>query len=140
MFLDKMMKQWIVNKTLVRLYVNKNKKRMNIPCRIIQFDESKGHILIYHDDSKSTQTYSLSEIENIEDIHSVTNNSSVDCSIEINKNNTSDTFNELAVLKEPMIDNHSMIDRIVFLAKQIQPKDLEPIVKIMEIIVNQYRK
>ncbi|WP_141500395.1 hypothetical protein [Paenibacillus luteus] len=52
------------NNTLIRLIVNKGLGiKLNIPCRIINMDESENIITVYHVDEKQVYTFRLNEIE-----------------------------------------------------------------------------
>ena len=52
------------NKSLIRLIVNRGfGVKMNIPCRIINIDDSDHLITVYHVDEKQVYTFRLNEIE-----------------------------------------------------------------------------
>ncbi|MGO4547012.1 hypothetical protein AB4Z29_19690 [Paenibacillus sp. 2TAB23] len=52
------------NNTLIRLIVNKGLGiKLNIPCRIINMDESENIITVYHVDEKQVYTFRMNEIE-----------------------------------------------------------------------------
>lgn len=52
--------------TLVRLLINRGfGVSMNIPCRIINMDESERLITAYHVDEKQVYTFRMNEIEDI---------------------------------------------------------------------------
>ncbi|GGG26197.1 hypothetical protein [Paenibacillus abyssi] len=55
---------YISGNRLIRLNINKGLgKKMSIPCRILNFDESKLMLTVYHVDEKQVYTFSLSEID-----------------------------------------------------------------------------
>lgn len=55
---------FIKRKTLIRLIVNRGLGiKLNIPCRIINMDEDRSLVTVYHVDEKQVYTFSLSEIE-----------------------------------------------------------------------------
>mgnify|MGYP000055985305 CR=1 FL=1 len=54
------------NKSLVRLTINKEKgKKLNIPCRILNFDWETGNITAYHVDEKKVYSIDLNEIDDL---------------------------------------------------------------------------
>lgn len=57
-------KDFIVKGTLIRLKIIKEKGiRLNIPCRILKYDESNDCISVYHVDEKKVYLFGLNEIE-----------------------------------------------------------------------------
>jgi hypothetical protein len=57
-------KQIIKNNSLIRLVVNKGLGiTLNIPCRILNMNESENLITVYHVDEKQVYTFRLNEIE-----------------------------------------------------------------------------
>lgn len=53
---------YITGNKLVRLYVNRNGKRMSIPCRILNFLPETYALNVYHVDEKQVYTLKLSEV------------------------------------------------------------------------------
>ncbi|MGG6312123.1 hypothetical protein [Paenibacillus macerans] len=53
---------YITGNKLVRLYVNRNGKRMNMPCRILNFLPETYALNVYHVDEKQVYTLKLSEV------------------------------------------------------------------------------
>ncbi|WP_059051751.1 hypothetical protein [Paenibacillus senegalimassiliensis] len=57
---------WIQNyikgNQLVRLYINRNGKRVNMPCRILNFQPETYTLSVYHVDEKQVYTLKLSEV------------------------------------------------------------------------------
>lgn len=52
--------------TLVRLFVVKGKGvRLDIPCRILNFDAATNNISVYHVDEKKTYLFKLNEIDDL---------------------------------------------------------------------------
>jgi hypothetical protein len=60
-------KNWIKlcikDKRLVRLTTNRPGQPVNIPCRILNFDEERQYINVYHVDEKQVYTFNLNEID-----------------------------------------------------------------------------
>ena len=60
-------KNWIKlcikDKRLVRLTTNRPDQPVNIPCRILNFDEERQYINVYHVDEKQVYTFNLNEID-----------------------------------------------------------------------------
>ncbi|MFD0586380.1 hypothetical protein ACFQZE_00075 [Paenibacillus sp. GCM10027627] len=57
-------KGFMKNNVLIRLIVNRGLGiKLNIPCRIINMDESESLITVYHVDEKQVYTFRLNEIE-----------------------------------------------------------------------------
>ncbi|MFD2613584.1 hypothetical protein [Paenibacillus gansuensis] len=55
---------FIRDSTLVRLTVLKEKGgKISMPCRILNFDQTTGHVTVYHVDEKSVYLFTLEEIE-----------------------------------------------------------------------------
>lgn len=50
------------NKRLVRLTILHNNQRLNIPCRILIFNEESQMVSVYHVDEKQVYTFHLNEI------------------------------------------------------------------------------
>ncbi|WP_018753340.1 hypothetical protein [Paenibacillus sanguinis] len=53
---------YINNNRLVRLYIKRNGKRINIPCRILNFQPEVYTLSVYHVDEKQVYTLKLSEV------------------------------------------------------------------------------
>lgn len=53
---------YIKNNQLVRLYINRNGKRVNMPCRILNFQPETYALSVYHVDEKQVYTLKLSEV------------------------------------------------------------------------------
>lgn len=59
-------RKYMKSNTLVRLLINRGfGVTMNIPCRIINMDESERLITAYHVDEKQVYTFRMNEIEDI---------------------------------------------------------------------------
>ncbi|MFC5469594.1 hypothetical protein ACFPPD_12745 [Cohnella suwonensis] len=59
---------FIESKQLIRLRVNKGRGiKMNIPCRVLNFDSNTSLITVYHVDEKQVYTVGLTEIDDFED-------------------------------------------------------------------------
>jgi Predicted membrane protein len=59
-------RKYMKSNTLVRLLINRGfGVSMNIPCRIINMDESERLITAYHVDEKQVYTFRMNEIEDI---------------------------------------------------------------------------
>ncbi|MCQ6558601.1 hypothetical protein [Paenibacillus mendelii] len=57
-------KGYIAENRLIRLSVNKGHGvKLNIPCRVIQFDESTQLITVYHVDEKQVYAFNWNEID-----------------------------------------------------------------------------
>ncbi|UVI31838.1 hypothetical protein [Paenibacillus spongiae] len=55
---------YIAENRLIRLSVNKGQGvKLNIPCRVIQFDESTQLITVYHVDEKQVYAFNWNEID-----------------------------------------------------------------------------
>lgn len=55
---------WMASGRLIWLVVNRNSEaRGRIPCRILNYDESRRLLTIYHVDEKKVYTYKLDEVE-----------------------------------------------------------------------------
>lgn len=60
-------RQYQQSGTLVRLSVLKGSGiKISMPCRLLNFDEPKSLLTVYHVDEKKVYTFSLTEIEEIE--------------------------------------------------------------------------
>lgn len=60
------LKNYKKNNTLIRLIINKGLGiKLNIPCRIINIDETEQLITVYHVDEKQVYTFRLTEIEDL---------------------------------------------------------------------------
>ncbi|REE82646.1 hypothetical protein A8990_11710 [Paenibacillus taihuensis] len=63
-FVTDRIKACIAEKKLIRLTVNKGfGKKLSIPCRIINLDESSQMMTVYHVDEKQVYTFTVYEIE-----------------------------------------------------------------------------
>lgn len=57
---------YIAGRTLVRLTVVKGRGvKLNIPCRILNYDESTDNMTVYHVDEKAVYTFKLTEIDDL---------------------------------------------------------------------------
>ncbi|WP_438349587.1 hypothetical protein ACP8HI_02605 [Paenibacillus sp. FA6] len=56
----------IIDNRLVRLTANRQGQHFNIPCRILNFDEEKQYINIYHVDEKQVYSFNLNEIDSFD--------------------------------------------------------------------------
>ena len=64
--LDFVIADYIRRGTLVRMSILKpNGKKMDMPCRLLHFDEDLGHVSVYHVDEKKVYTFGLNEIEDL---------------------------------------------------------------------------
>lgn len=54
--------KYISENRLVRILINRNGERINIPCRILNFQSETYTINVYHVDEKQVYTFMLSEI------------------------------------------------------------------------------
>ncbi|AZK48163.1 hypothetical protein [Paenibacillus lentus] len=54
--------KYISENRLVRLLINRNGERVNIPCRILNFQVETYTINVYHVDEKQVYTFTLSEV------------------------------------------------------------------------------
>ncbi|NWL88377.1 MULTISPECIES: hypothetical protein [unclassified Paenibacillus] len=54
--------KYIADNSLVRLLVNRNGKRVSIPCRILNFLTDTYTLTVYHVDEKQVYSFHLSEI------------------------------------------------------------------------------
>jgi hypothetical protein len=59
---EKWIQKYIANNSLVRLLVNRNGKRISIPCRILNFLTDTYTLTVYHVDEKQVYSFHLSEI------------------------------------------------------------------------------
>ncbi|MBO2942445.1 hypothetical protein JJQ72_00380 [Paenibacillus sp. F411] len=48
---------------LVRMTTNRQGKQFSLPCRILNFDESKQLVTVYHVDEKQVYTFNVNEID-----------------------------------------------------------------------------
>jgi hypothetical protein len=59
--------QYKENNTLVRLSIVKGKGvKMNLPCRVLNYDLASGNITVYHVDEKKVYTFQINEIEDLQ--------------------------------------------------------------------------
>ncbi|WP_372662007.1 hypothetical protein [Cohnella sp.] len=66
--LNNQIEQYIQSNKLLRLNVNKGLGvKMDIPCRIINFDADKQLITVYHVDEKQVYSFELNEIDDFLD-------------------------------------------------------------------------
>lgn len=66
--LNARIEQYIKNNKLLRLNVNKGRGvKMDIPCRIINFDATNQLLTVYHVDEKQVYSFSLNEIDDFLD-------------------------------------------------------------------------
>lgn len=64
--LDSIISDYIRRGTLVRMSVLKpNGKKMDMPCRLLHYDEDHRHVSVYHVDEKKVYTFGLNEIEDL---------------------------------------------------------------------------
>ena len=56
----------IIDNRLVRLTANRQGQHINIPCRILNFDEDKQFINVYHVDEKQVYSFNLNEIDSFD--------------------------------------------------------------------------
>jgi len=57
-----LIQKYIANNSLVRLLINRNGKRISIPCRILNFLTDTYTLTVYHVDEKQVYSFHLSEI------------------------------------------------------------------------------
>jgi hypothetical protein len=66
--LENRIRQYIDNNKLIRLKINKGRGvKMNIPCRVINFDASSQLLTVYHVDEKQVYSFTLNEIDDFID-------------------------------------------------------------------------
>jgi ribosomal protein S25 len=54
------------NNTLIRLTIVKGKGvKLSVPCRILNYEDAKQNVTIYHVDEKKVYQYSLNEIDDL---------------------------------------------------------------------------
>jgi hypothetical protein len=56
-------RQYILNKQLVRIRANRQGKQVSMPCRILNFDEAANTLSVYHVDEKQVYTFKINEID-----------------------------------------------------------------------------
>jgi len=62
--MGKVLEQFKLNNTLIRLTVVKGKGvRLNMPCRILNFDAAAQNVTVYHVDEKKVYLFKINEIE-----------------------------------------------------------------------------
>ncbi|MCD1261728.1 hypothetical protein B5M42_023275 [Paenibacillus athensensis] len=62
--MGKVLEQFKLNNTLIRLTVVKGKGvRLNMPCRILNFDAASQNVTVYHVDEKKVYLFKINEIE-----------------------------------------------------------------------------
>lgn len=57
----------IKDNRLVRLTANRQGQHLDIPCRILNFDEDQQYINVYHVDEKQVYSFKLNEIDSFKD-------------------------------------------------------------------------
>lgn len=60
-------KSCIKDNRLVRLTANRQGQHLDIPCRILNFDEDQQYINVYHVDEKQVYSFKLNEIDSFTD-------------------------------------------------------------------------
>jgi hypothetical protein len=66
--LENRIRQYIESNKLIRLKINKGLGvKMNIPCRVINFDASSQLLTVYHVDEKQVYSFGLNEIDDFID-------------------------------------------------------------------------
>lgn len=60
-------KSCIKDNRLVRLTANRQGQHLDIPCRILNFDEEQQYINVYHVDEKQVYSFKLNEIDSFTD-------------------------------------------------------------------------
>lgn len=62
--LESRIRQYIESNKLIRLNINKDRGvKMNIPCRVINFDAANQLLTVYHVDEKQVYSLGLNEID-----------------------------------------------------------------------------
>jgi hypothetical protein len=62
--LDQRIRRYIESNRLIRLTVNKGRgTKINMPCRILNFDAGQQLLTVYHDDEKQVHSFKLHEVE-----------------------------------------------------------------------------
>jgi hypothetical protein len=62
-----LIKKWKNDNSLIRLTAVKSKGvRLNIACKILNFDESSGNLSVYDVDSKTVELVDMNEIEDLQ--------------------------------------------------------------------------
>ncbi|MCM3038814.1 hypothetical protein M3201_03750 [Paenibacillus motobuensis] len=61
-YFENWVQKYIAENSLVRLLVNRNGKRVSIPCRILNFLTDTYTMTVYHVDEKQVYSFHLSEI------------------------------------------------------------------------------
>ncbi|KIL36752.1 hypothetical protein SD71_05715 [Cohnella kolymensis] len=57
---------YIISKQLIRLSVNKGRGiKLNIPCRLLNYDADLELLSVYHVDEKQVYTFNLTEIDDL---------------------------------------------------------------------------
>jgi len=63
---EEQLRKMIKDNTLIRLSVVKGAGiRLNLPCRVLNFDEESGNVTVYHVDEKKVYLFKLNEIDNM---------------------------------------------------------------------------
>lgn len=60
-------KSCIKDNRLVRLTANRQGQHLDIPCRILNFDEEQQYVNVYHVDEKQVYSFKLNEIDSFTD-------------------------------------------------------------------------
>ncbi|GAB6988437.1 hypothetical protein [Paenibacillus pini] len=61
--LNEWIRVYIRDNRLIRLTANRNGQHISMPCRILNFDEDKQLLNVYHVDEKQVYTFSLNEVD-----------------------------------------------------------------------------
>lgn len=56
---------YIRDNRLIRLTANRNGQHINMPCRILNFDEDNQLLNVYHVDEKQVYTFKLNEVDEV---------------------------------------------------------------------------
>ncbi len=66
--LEQRIRQYIESNKLIRLNINKGRGvKMNLPCRIINYDASNQLLTVYHVDEKQVYSFGINEIDDFVD-------------------------------------------------------------------------